>query len=63
MDIGRAERIVNKRQPYAGTIYIAMRYSKIPPNDQNNSIIMIIVAREDDGKYSSIKVELNIPKI
>ncbi len=58
MDIGKAERMVNNRQPYDGIIYIAIRYSKIPPNDQNNSITIMIVAREDDGKYSSIKVEL-----
>jgi len=60
MDIGRAERTVNKRHPYDGTINIAITYSKIPPNDQNNSITMIIDARVEDGKYSSIKVDLRI---
>jgi hypothetical protein len=63
MDIGNAERAVNKRHPYVGTINIAIRYSNIPPNDQNNSITITIVARVDDGKYSSIKVELNIKHI
>lgn len=58
MDIGKAEITVNTRHPYSGTINIPIRYSKIPPNDQNNSITIIIVARLADGKYSSIKVEL-----
>ncbi len=60
IDIGKAERIVSKRHPYVGTINIAIRYSKIPPSDQNNSMTIIIVARVDDGRYSSIKVELKI---
>lgn len=58
IDIGKAERIVNIRHPYVGTINIAKRYSKILPNDQNSSITTIMVARIDDGKYSSINVEL-----
>ncbi len=58
MDIGKAESAVNKRHPCVGTISIASTYSNIPPNDQNNSITIIIVARVVDGKYSSINVDL-----
>jgi hypothetical protein len=58
IDIGKAESAVNKRQPWVGTSIIAIRYSNILPNDQNNSITMMIFARVFEGKYSSIKVEL-----
>ena len=57
-DIGRAESAVNKRHPCDGTIIIAIKYSKILPNDQNNSMAIIIVARAVDGRYSSINVDL-----
>ena len=58
MNIGKAERAVNIRHPYDGIIIIAMRYSNILPSDQNNPIMIIIVPRVVDGKYSSINVEL-----
>ena len=57
--MGIAERMVRICHPYAGIINIAVRYSKILPNDQNNEITMTIVARVVDGKYSSIRVDLN----
>jgi hypothetical protein len=57
IDIGKAESAVNKRHPYDGTINIATKYSNILPNDQNNSMTIIIVARVVDGKYSSINVD------
>lgn len=60
IDMGSADRPVRRRQPYVGTTYIAVRYSKILPNDQKNSMTMIIVARVVDGKYSNINVELKI---
>jgi hypothetical protein len=60
IDMGNADTSVNTRQPYVGIINMAMRYSNMPPNDQNNSITMTIVARVDVGKYSSINVELEI---
>ena len=58
IDIGKAERPVNRRQPYVGTTNIAVTYSKMLPNDQNTSIIITIAARLVDGKYSNINVGL-----
>ena len=58
IDIGRAESAVNKRHPYDETTIIAITYSNILPNDQNNSITIIIVARIVYGRYSIINVDL-----
>ena len=61
IEMGRAERKVSTRHPYRGITIIASRYSNIPPNDQNSSMTMTIVARDDDGRYSSINVDLVKP--
>ena len=59
IDIGKAERPVNKRQPCVGVRIIAITYSKILPIDQKTSITITQVARVVDGRYSNINVELN----
>jgi hypothetical protein len=61
--MGKAERNVNRRHPYVGTTIMAITYSNMPPNDQNNSMTMMIVARLDEGRYSSINVELQFASV